>query len=293
MTPVVEAAVANAASATNAGIEPQWNVLASGSTRTDYQERPGTGSYCGIASTPDGRGCWVVDRCGEVYTAGNAPFLGSILADGIGVGADIAGIVSALSGEGYWLYSTAGDVYSFGELPSYGTLAGIGYDPAVPVVSMAAYTDARAYCLLNAEGDVFTFGEMKHVGAPRGKGIILADPAACIMLADSAEGYLIADSGGEIYTFGSAWFHGSLPSERMHHAAPIISLLHYESTSQDGYRMIGADGGVYCFDAPFYGAPVGVMNGTEIVAATEDPVNHDGYFLLSNAGEIFHYDIHS
>ncbi len=284
---MVDTAVANATT------KPLWNVLTSDSNRTGHQKGPDTGSYRGIATTSDGRGCWVVDRCGEVYTAGNAPFLGSILADGIEVGADITGITSVGSGGGYWLYSTAGDIYSFGDAPAYGTLAEIGYDSTVPVVSMAAYADARAYCLLNAEGDVFTFGEMKNLGTPRKEGVILADPAACIMLADSVAGYLIADSGGEIYTFGSAWFHGSIPSERMHHAAPIIALLPYESTSQDGYRMVGADGGVYCFDAPFYGAPVRVMQGTEIVAAAGDPLNHDGYYMLSNIGEIFYYDINT
>jgi hypothetical protein len=286
-------------------------------TCAGHMEVAGTGDYCGIASTPDGDGCWVVDRYGEVHTVGNASFHGSIPANGITLGAAIVGIATVSTNVGYWLYSAAGDVYSFGDVPSYGTLAEIGYDPTVPVVSMAAHPDARAYCLLNAEGDVFTFGDMKNHGSPRDEGIILAGRAAGIMLAvsihkgstpagynmdpdtgfdtgfDAVEGYIIVDSEGEVYTFGSAWFHGSIPSDKMLHAAPIIAVMPYESSSQDGYRMVGADGAVYCFDAPFYGAPVGVMDGSTIVAATEDPVNRDGYYLLSNSGEIFYYDINT
>lgn len=294
---------------------PRWKITAEGDshvagTGAGRMQVADAGSYCGIASMPDGGGCWVVDRYGEVYTVGNASFHGSIPADGITLGAGIVGIATVSTSTGYWLYSAAGDVYSFGDVPSYGTLAEIGYDSTVPVVSMVAYPDARAYCLLNAKGDVFTFGDMKNYGSLREEGIILAGTAAGIMLAgsihkgstpashndagfDAVEGYIIVDSDGEVYTFGRAWFHGSIPSDRMHHAAPIIAVVPYESSSQDGYRMVGADGGVYCFDAPFYGSPVGVMDGSTIVAAAEDPVNRDGYYLLSNSGEIFYYDINT
>ncbi len=249
---------------------------------------------CGLAVTPDGAGCWAVDREGEVYTLGDAAFLGSLKSYGITCGTPIVGIVSAAITSGYWIYSAAGDVYAFGNLPSYGALPEVGLSADVQVVAMAAYGDASAYCLLNAAGDVFTFGDMKNVGSIPQEGIILSDPAVGIMLGDvDSPGYLIVDSRGEVYTFGELWFRGSMPAEQAYREAPVVDILPFRSTAQEGYRMVVADGSIYCFNAPFYGAPIGNMLGENIVAAAGDPVDKDGYYLLSDAGEIFCYDINS
>lgn len=251
-------------------------------------------NLCGLAAAPDGSGCWIVDGEGEVYTVGDAPFLGSLKSYNIACGAPIAGILSAGAASGYWIYSTAGDVYAFGSLPSYGTLPEVGLSADVPVVAMATYDDASAYCLLNEAGDVFTFGDMKNVGCIREEGIVLSDPATGIMLGDGdTPGYLIVDSRGEVYTFGQLWFRGSMPAEQAYREAPVIGILPFKSTAQEGYRMVVADGSIYCFNAPFYGAPIGNMLGTAIVAGAGDPAEMDGYYLLSDAGEVFYYNIDS
>ncbi len=251
-------------------------------------------TLCGLAVTPDGDGCWIVDREGEVYTTGSASFLGSLKSHDIACGAPIVGIVSASIANGYWLYSAAGDIYAFGDLPSYGTLPETGLSVGIPVVAMAVYSDASGYCLLNQAGDVFTFGDIKNVGCIREEGIILPDPATGIMLGDPGTvGYLIVDSRGEVYTFGDVWFRGSMPAEEAYRDAPAIDVLPFRSTAQEGYRIVVADGSIYSFNAPFYGAPINTMLGRDIVAATGDPVNMDGYYLLSDVGEIFYYDINS
>jgi hypothetical protein len=60
---------------------------------------------------------------------------------------------------------------------------------------------------------------------------------------------LVASDGG-IFAFGDAPFRGSAGSLAL--AAPVTGMA--ADTAADAYWLVGADGGVFAFDAPFEGA---------------------------------------
>jgi hypothetical protein len=59
----------------------------------------------------------------------------------------------------------------------------------------------------------------------------------------------VAADGG-IFSFGRAAFHGSMGGTPLR--APVVGMAGDASTG--GYWLVGSDGGIFAFDAPFEGA---------------------------------------
>jgi hypothetical protein len=57
-------------------------------------------------------------------------------------------------------------------------------------------------------------------------------------------------SDGGIFTYGWAGFHGSAGGTAL--AAPIVGMTSDPATG--GYWLVGSDGGVFAYGAPFLGA---------------------------------------
>lgn len=81
---------------------------------------------CGIVSTPDGKGYYIVAEDGGVFAFGDAPFLDSLPSIGITPAQPIVGMAlfvpSSTVVEGYWLVGADGGVFSLppGKTPFYG-----------------------------------------------------------------------------------------------------------------------------------------------------------------------------
>jgi len=92
--------------------------------------------FVGIASTPTGKGYWLVTSTGQVENLGDAPSLNHLT----GVRAsNIVSIVPTSSGYGYWLVASDGGIYAFGDATFIGSLPGLGVSAtnivgAVPTV---------------------------------------------------------------------------------------------------------------------------------------------------------------
>jgi hypothetical protein len=86
----------------------------------------------GMASTPDGGGCWMVASDGGISSFGEAPFYGSTGA--IHLNRPIVGMASTPDGGGYWMVAADGGVFTFGDSPFAGSATGEGTD----VVGMSA-----------------------------------------------------------------------------------------------------------------------------------------------------------
>lgn len=67
----------------------------------------------GIASTPTGKGYWLVQADGGVFSHGDAVFHGSL--GGHALAAPIVDIQATATGNGYWLVGSDGGVFSFGD----------------------------------------------------------------------------------------------------------------------------------------------------------------------------------
>ena len=65
----------------------------------------------GMASTPDGKGYWLVASDGGIFSLGDAGFYGST--GGLSLNKPIVGMASTPDGKGYWLVASDGGIFSF------------------------------------------------------------------------------------------------------------------------------------------------------------------------------------
>jgi N-acetylmuramoyl-L-alanine amidase-like protein len=75
-----------------------------------------------LATTPSGKGYWIVGSDGGVFAYGDAGFYGS--AGGVKLAAPVVGITATPSGMGYWLIAQDGGVFAYGDAPFYGAPVG-------------------------------------------------------------------------------------------------------------------------------------------------------------------------
>lgn len=110
----------------------------------------------GIASSPTGKGYWMVAGDGGMFAFGDAGFYGSVpgvLAPGEQLDAGIAEMIP--QGNGYLLVGGDGGIFTFGESRFHGSLGGQGY---IDVVSATVKADRSGYLIMRSNGEVFGFG---------------------------------------------------------------------------------------------------------------------------------------
>jgi hypothetical protein len=88
-----------------------------------------------MATTPDGKGYWLVASDGGVFSFGDAPYFGST--GGRHLNAPVVGMAVTPDGQGYWLAARDGGVFSFGSAPFEGSMGGTPMN--APVVGIAAF----------------------------------------------------------------------------------------------------------------------------------------------------------
>jgi hypothetical protein len=76
----------------------------------------------GMASTPDGRGYWLVTAKGRVMAYGDARYFGSIAT--VRLRGAIVGMAPTADGRGYWLAARDGGVFAFGDARFKGSRPG-------------------------------------------------------------------------------------------------------------------------------------------------------------------------
>ncbi len=245
----------------------------------------------GMAATADGKGYWITDIHGGVFSFGDANFYGSLPGQGVSV-SDIVGIAATPEGRGYWLYGADGGVFSFGDAAFYGSVPGlIGRAAPDAITDMVPTEDGRGYWMVGADGGVFTFGDAQFHGSLPGSGIVTDPARVADSVAESAYvtssdvflqptpdggGYWIADSSGDVFSFGDAHFYGSLPGAlgsasiktssvktgsveasnvAVGHPASVPITGFVATPDGGGYWMVGTDGSVYDFgDAAYHGS---------------------------------------
>jgi hypothetical protein len=98
-----------------------------------------------MASTPDGKGYWLVAADGGVFSYGDAVFHGS--AGHIHLNQPIVAMAAMPDGHGYWFSAVDGGLFNYGSAPFYGSGVGLGLGP---IVDMATNGDPT----LQAETDL-------------------------------------------------------------------------------------------------------------------------------------------
>jgi cell wall-associated NlpC family hydrolase len=223
-----------------------------------------------MASTPDGKGYWLVGADGGVFACGDAPFLGSLGA--LPLTGPVVAVAGTPDGGGYWLAGLDGGVFAFGDAGYYGSMGGTRL--AQPIVGMASTPDGKGYWLVAGDGGIFSFGDAGFFGSMGGKPLT-AMVTGMAATADGKGYWLVAGDGG-IFSFGDANFLGSTGGK------PIPDSIVGMATTPEGkgYWLVGWDGSIYTFgNAPPLGSTASTkpLSPVTAIAATPDG---NGYWLL-------------
>ena len=137
----------------------------------------------GMASTPDGKGYWLVASDGGIFTFGDAGFFGS--EGGAPLHDPVVGMASTPDGKGYWLVAADGGIFTFGDAGFYGSTGALTLNS--PVVGMASAPTGKGYWLVAADGGIFTFGDASFYGSEGGAA--LPAPVVGMASAPTGDGY--------------------------------------------------------------------------------------------------------
>ncbi len=230
-----------------------------------------------MASTPTGKGYWLVASDGGVFSYGDAKYHGGT--GGVHLNKPIVGIASTPSGNGYWLVASDGGIFTYGDARFYGSAGGMRLNK--PIVGMTTTLSGHGYWLVASDGGIFTFGDAHFYGSAGG--IHLNKPIVGMSTTASHRGYWLVASDGGVFTYGDARFYGSAGS--LHLVEPIVGIA--PVAGGGGYWMVAADGGIFNYGstAHFYGSATGVLGGQRAVGIDASPAN-DGYWVASQWGGV-------
>ena len=233
----------------------------------------------GTASTPDGKGYWLVASDGGVFAYGNAHFYGST--GGQHLNAPIVAFATTPDGKGYWLVAADGGVFAYGDATFYGSTGGQHLN--APIVGISTTPDGKGYRLVASDGGVFSYGDATFYGSTGGQH--LNAPIVGFSTTPDGLGYWLVASDGGVFSYGDATFYGSTGGQHLN--APIVGI----ATTPDGkgYRLVASDGGVFSYgDATFYGSTGGQHLNAPIVSIATTP-DGQGYWLFAADGGVFNY----
>ncbi len=108
-------------------------------------------------------------------------------------------------------------------------------------------------------------------------------------------GYWLDASDGGVFSYGDTQFYGSIPGLGLHPAgsgqpnslnAPIVGMV--PSIDDNGYFMVGSDGGVFAFgDAHFAGSCPGIGGCSGAAVAVMPDHSGNGYWLVTATGNVY------
>jgi peptidoglycan hydrolase-like protein with peptidoglycan-binding domain len=100
----------------------------------------------------------------------------------------------------------------------------------------------------------------------------------------SPAGAALTGNDDMIYAFGSATYRGS--TQGMNLAAPIVGMA--QTADGSGYWLVGDDGGVFGFGAPFFGSAAAYPHRAPVVAMAAAP-DGGGYWIVTEDGALFSF----
>ena len=233
-----------------------------------------------IAATTGPNGCpgyWIVNAGGNVFTFGNAPYLGGLNG---GVASPVIDIIATPDGAGYWLVTANGTVRAFGDARSFGDMSGQQLNGQI--IAMATTPDGGGYWLVGSDGGIFSFGDAQFYGSTGS--IHLNQPVVGIAATPNGGGYWLVAADGGIFSFGDAQFLGSMGATPLN--KPVVGMT--ADPAGRGYRMVAADGGIFSFGAPFFGSLGGNPPAAPIVNMAPS-TDGNGYYMLDAGGGVYSF----
>jgi hypothetical protein len=143
----------------------------------------------------------------------------------------------------------------------------------------------QGYQYTASDGGLFNYGAYPFLGSTGN--ITLNKPMVGGAEATDGSGYWLVASDGGIFSFGNAPFLGSLGALKL--ASPIVGMAATTGPNgQPGYLLVGADGGVFAFNADYNGSLGGQVLDSPVVGIAADPTT-GSYTIVESDGEWFTY----
>jgi hypothetical protein len=189
------------------------NAQGSGQASNTVPATPATRGGGG-ATTPSGKGYWLVAADGGVFAYGDAGFYGST--GGQHLNAPIVGIATTRDGNGYWLVAADGGVFAYGDAGFYGSTGGQHLN--APIVNVSSTADGKGYWLVAADGGVFAYGDAGFYGSA--SGLPITAPIVGSASTSDGNGYWLFSADGGVFAYGDAVYFGSAAGLAL--TAPIV-----------------------------------------------------------------------
>jgi hypothetical protein len=97
-------------------------------------------------------------------------------------------------------------------------------------------------------------------------------------------GYYEVDSAGDVAAFGAATCYGAMTGTHLNR--PVVGMAVDPATG--GYWLVASDGGIFSFNAPFFGSTGAMHLNQPVVGMTASP-DGQGYWFVAGDGGIFSF----
>jgi hypothetical protein len=152
--------------------------------------------------------------------------------------------------------------------------------PAGPtVVDLGMRPSGRGGWMVRTDGTVISLGDAPMLGDAVGQ---LTGKATDLIPTASGNGYWIIGSAGEVIPRGDAVSAGNMASTRLN--SPIAGMVP-DLTDGKGYWLVAEDGGIFAFDASFYGSGGGTALSNQVIAFAGTATGA-GYWMTTSAGQV-------
>ena len=230
-----------------------------------YVQNPLVDPVVGIATDPSG-GIWTEDANGGVFSYNGASYFGSM--GGKTLNKPMVGITPASDGGGYWLTAGDGGVFAFGSSEYQGR---VYYGSTSTSPTSTSPTSTNTSSSSNSTSSTKTNSGQTTTKTVNGITLtyVNGNPVSSGTVSASASGYLNPTEA-------------KIPQTN----APIVSGL---ATSNDGYWLEGADGGIFSEgSSQYHGSMGGKTLNSQIVGIAKTKDN-GGYWLVGSDGGVFSF----
>jgi hypothetical protein len=246
---------------------------------------------------PIDAGYWLAERDGDIHQFGAALNLGDIPMPG---GVTAVAIASRPQGDGFWVLSSDGELHARGRATDFGRVNVAQLTkPGERVSAMSAMPDGAGVLVFTTAGRIISFGSAPMAadlaGAATVLGLNLHGPIVGSVATRSGKGVLMVAADGGVFAVGDARFAGSLRGELTRilgppglPAYPVVGIV--ADPDGAGYWMVGRDGGVFAFQAPFRGSLPAIVPFHLLAAPVGAMVPYGrGYLLIGADGGVFNF----
>ncbi len=236
-------------------------------------------------ATTSGKGYWMVNSSGKVFTFGNAKVFGAKthIKTTKSREVSVTSFSSTKTNRGYWLLKANGGVMNFGDASFCGSA--VHNRKIGRAVALVGDPMSTGYWIATSKGRVFAFG----TALPYGNAALPnKNPLVAMATTPDGKGYVLLTKQGNVLSFGNAHFYGSPVHLKINQNFVSIA----ETPDGRGYWVTTARGKVLNYgDARFWGSltHVKITGYTKVVAIIRDTVTSPINVNIPKG--IFGYDV--